>query len=70
MSDLCQRSNLFIPVGRNGPVRDTIKNMAPPLPEVSVFEDSNDVNATVTSEESHHSAFQLTPPLQSTPAPP
>ena len=43
----------------------------PSLPELPPFEDSNDVNATTTSEESHHSAFNPTSsPLQSTPAPP
>ena len=50
------------------------QNDLPSLPEVRLqvpaFEDSNDVNATTTSEESHHSAFHPTSPLQSTPAPP
>src|SRR5260221_9495698 len=46
------------------------QNDMPSLPEVPAFEDSNDVNATTTSEESHHSACHPTSPLQSTPAPP
>ena len=46
------------------------QNDMPSLPEVPAFEDSNDVNATTTSEDSHHSAFHPTSPLQSTPAPP
>lgn len=45
------------------------QNDMPSLPDVPAFEDSNDVNATTTSEESHHSAFRPTSPLQSTPAP-
>jgi hypothetical protein len=45
------------------------QNDMPSLPEVPAFEDSNDVNATTTSEESHQSALQPTSPLQSTPAP-
>ena len=46
------------------------QNDMPSLPDVPTFEDSNDVNATTTSEESHHSAFHPASPLQSTPAPP
>ena len=46
------------------------QNDMPSLPDVPAFEDSNDVNATTTSEESHHSAFHPASPLQSTPAPP
>lgn len=42
----------------------------PSLPEVLPYEDSNDLNATTTSEESHQSAFNPSSPLQSTPAPP
>lgn len=47
------------------------QNDMPSLPELPPYEDSNDLNATATSEESHHqSAFNPTSPLQSTPAPP
>lgn len=46
------------------------QNDMPSLPEVPPYEDSNDLNATTTSEESHQSAFNSTSPLQSTPAPP
>lgn len=42
----------------------------PSLPEVPPYEDSNDLNGTTTSEESHQSAFNPSSPLQSTPAPP
>jgi hypothetical protein len=44
----------------------------PSLPEVPPYEDSNDLNATATSEEEcHQSAFNpSSSPLQSTPAPP
>src|SRR5712675_797557 len=45
------------------------QNDMPSLPEVPAFEDSNDVNATTTSEEGHHSGYHPTSPLQSTPAP-
>ncbi|KAI0272548.1 hypothetical protein BC834DRAFT_352280 [Gloeopeniophorella convolvens] len=41
----------------------------PSLPTVPAFEDSNDINATTTSEESHQSDADQTSPLQSTPAP-
>ncbi|KAI0255954.1 hypothetical protein BJV78DRAFT_1279159 [Lactifluus subvellereus] len=44
------------------------QNDMPSLPDVPVFEDSNYVNATTTSEESHQSNFNTTSPLQSTPA--
>jgi hypothetical protein len=43
------------------------------LPEVPAFEDSNFQrfeHTTITSEESRHSSFQPTSPLQSTPTPP
>ncbi|KAI0288447.1 hypothetical protein BC826DRAFT_1093036 [Russula brevipes] len=43
------------------------QNDMPSLPDVPAFEDSNDVNATTTSEESLHPTSS---PLQSTPAPP
>lgn len=46
------------------------QNDMPSLPEVPPYEDSNDLNATTTSEESHQPAFNPTSPLQSTPAPP
>src|SRR6266403_2857651 len=45
------------------------QNDMPSLPEVPPYEDSNDLNATTTSEESHQSAINPTSPLQSTPAP-
>ena len=46
------------------------QNDMPSLPEVPPYEDSNAINATTTSEESHDSAFNTSSPLQSTPAPP
>lgn len=45
------------------------QNDVPSLPDLPSFEHSNDVNATTTSEESHHSDFNTSSPIQSTPAP-